>query len=133
MAGRQGRGVRAGTSLVIALVTLAVPAGAALATEPAQKILLDLRDVNEQGLRGPADGLRAVSYEYCIPDTDAAVRQVRSIDATLQVLGHSPGRAGCKRSELLCLGSTHQKNFRQVLQRLAALDYVREIREAFFE
>ena len=42
-------------------------------------------------------------------------------------------RFGCGESESLCIGSTHQKEFRIVLQKLAELIYVQRIDESFFE
>jgi len=103
-------------------------------TEPREKtmdkIRFDLSKINEDGLQGPPDGLRSVSYEFCIPEARKA--EVSRIDPTVE-FSRSPGRIGCGEGELLCIGQTHQENYREVLARLAALDYVREIREAFFE
>ncbi|MCK5191008.1 MAG: hypothetical protein KAR12_13230, partial [Methylococcales bacterium] len=31
------------------------------------KIEFDITKLNQQGLYGPADGLRSLSYEFCIP------------------------------------------------------------------
>jgi hypothetical protein len=97
------------------------------------KIGFDLNRVNIEGLQGPPDGLRALHYEYCIPDRPEALAQVRAIDPTLQTCRQSPGRIGCGEDELLCLGHTHQSGHREVLSQLARLNFVREIREAFFE
>lgn len=97
------------------------------------RIGFDLNRVNKEGLQGPPDGLRALHYEYCIPDRPAALAQVRAIDPTLQTYRQSPGRIGCGEDELLCLGHTHQSGHREVLSQLARLNFVREIREAFFE
>ena len=99
----------------------------------ASKIRFDLDRLNGDGLQGPPDGLRALHYEFCIPDRPDALSEVRRIDPSLQVYSRSPGRIGCNDTELLCLGDTHQPGHRQVLERLAALEYVTEIREAFFE
>jgi heat shock protein HslJ len=96
-------------------------------------IRFDLDRLNADGLQGPPDGLRALHYEYCIPDRPEAVREVTAIDPTLQIQRGSPGRVGCGADELLCLGHTHQPGHRAVLDRLAALPFVAEIREAFFE
>ena len=96
-------------------------------------IRFDLGRLNTDGLQGPPDGLRALHYEYCIPDQSEAIREVTAIDPTLQIQGGSPGRVGCGAGQLLCLGHTHQPDHRAVLERLAALAFVAEIREAFFE
>jgi heat shock protein HslJ len=97
------------------------------------KIRFDLDRLDADGLQGPPDGLRALHYEYCIPHRPEAIREVTAIDPSLQIQRGSPGRIGCGTHELLCLGHTHQPGFRAVLEQLAALPMVREIREAFFE
>jgi hypothetical protein len=40
---------------------------------------------------------------------------------------------GCSDDEWLCIGHTHQPGSREILRTLAALNYVDEIREAYFE
>ena len=97
------------------------------------KIRFDLDRLDADGLQGPPDGLRALHYEYCIPDQADAMHKVIAIDPRLQIQRNSPGRIGCDEGELLCLGDTHQPNYRTVLQRLAALSIVREIRKTHFE
>lgn len=97
------------------------------------KIRFDLGRLDRDGLQGPPDGLRALHYEYCIPDCPEAIREVGDTDPTLQIQRGSPGRAGCREDELLCLGHTHQPDYKAVLQRLADLPFIVEIREAFFE
>lgn len=97
------------------------------------KVGLDLGDVNAEGLRGPPDGLRAVHYEFCIPADDNLLRKVRAIDPTSEAMKGSRGRIGCTKEQVLVLGNTHQRGFRQVLNRLAGLPYVQRIEENFFE
>jgi heat shock protein HslJ len=97
------------------------------------KIRFDLDRLDADGLQGPPDGLRALHYEYCIPDRPEAIREVTAIDPTLQIQRGSPGRVGCGAGELLCFGISHQPGYRAVLERLAALPFVAEIHEAFFE
>ncbi len=108
-------------------------AGVAACKRAASKIRFDLKRLNADGLQGPPNGLKALDYEYCIPDNPHAIAQVRKIDPTAQIFRQSPGRIGCGESEVLCLGNTHQAGYREVLGRLAGLCFVREIREAFFE
>jgi len=100
---------------------------------PAAKVLFDLDRLGADGLQGPPDGRRALHYEYCIPDRPEAIGAVGAIDPALQIQGHSPGRAGCGADELLCLGHTHQPGHGAVLERLARLPFIAEIREAYFE
>jgi hypothetical protein len=97
------------------------------------KIRFDLEHISPEGLIGPPDGLRALDYEYCIPDHAEAIRQVEAIDPTLQIQRGSPGRVGCGQNQLLCLGHTHQTDFLSVLERLSALPFVMAIHQAFFE
>jgi hypothetical protein len=97
------------------------------------KIRFDLDRLDHRGLQGQPDGLRALQYEYCITDRPGTIREVRAIDPTHQIQRGSPGRVGCGEGELLCLGHTRQADYRLVLERLAALPWIAEIREAFFE
>ena len=91
------------------------------------KIHFDLFEFNDDGLYGPPDGLRAAMYEFCIPaGADLAV-EVASIDPTVQIYASSPGRIGCGSDEYLCIGSTGQPGFREVLANLAQLEYVSRI------
>ena len=104
-----------------------------MGADPWQKITFDISKLDESGLYGPPDGKRALSYEFCIPDTVLNRTEVKRIDPTVKFFAQSPGRIGCKEHENLCIGSTHQKDFRGVLQRLAELTYVQRIDESFFE
>ncbi len=97
------------------------------------KIRFDLDRLDAQGLQGLNDGLRALHYEYCIPDRPDLISEVTAIDPTLDIQRDSPGRVGCGSGELLCLGHTFQYDYRGVLERLAALANIAEIRESFFE
>jgi len=84
-------------------------------------------------LYGPPDGLRSLSYEFCIPAGQRFTAEVRSIDPTAQIYTHARGRIGCTADQHLVIGHTHQSRFREVLQALAALAYVERIEQAFFE
>ena len=118
------------------MLMVAMIAGCSSVSNPhpfSSKIDIDLENVNSEGLRGPPDGLRAVHYEFCIPAGEDRADEVRSIDPTAQLMPGSRGRVGCARDQILVLGSTHQRSYRQVLERLAALEYVDRIAENFFE
>jgi hypothetical protein len=91
------------------------------------KIHFDLSEFNDVGLYGPPDGLRAAMYEFCIPARADLAAEVASIDPTVQVYASSPGRIACSSDEYLCIGSTGQPGFREVLANLAQLDYVSRI------
>ena len=104
-----------------------------MGADPWQKITFDISKLDESGLYGPPGGKRAQSYEFCIQDTFQNRIVVNRIDPTVKFFAESPGRIGCGKYESLCIGSTHQKDFRGVLQRLAELKYVQRIDESFFE
>lgn len=103
------------------------------ASDPMKKIKFDLDRLNDQGLQGPPDGLRSLSYEFCIPNDEALIQEVMQIDQSAQVYRGAPGRVGCGDGQLLVIGDTHQPAFRQTLEQLARLDYVVEVREVYFE
>jgi len=81
---------------------------------------------------GGSSEKRALHYELCIPAKAKYVREIGDIDSTL-VVSPASGRIGCSPDQYLCIGSTHQKNFRDVLLRLARLDFVEQIVESTFE
>ncbi len=88
-----------------------VPVGRA---DPA-KIKFNLDDINADGLRGPADGLVAVSYEFCVPRNDRVYRQLERIDASIQINPGASGRIGCTKDEALGIGNTGQPGWRGVV------------------
>lgn len=103
-------------------------------TQPTPSMIaIDLTNINAEGLRGSATGLRAVHYEFCTPAVEQHTAELRSIDPTLQFMPGSRGRVGCVGEQVLVVGSTHQPAYRQILDRLAALHYVSRIVESFFE
>lgn len=118
------------------LVGLCVLTGGALADGdvrlPAAKIRFDTTGLDRAGLYGPADGPRALSYEFCIPDSPETLAEVRALDTSVQV-ARARGRIGCVDGELLCVGHTHQPEHRAVLEALARLPYVAGIEQTFFE
>jgi hypothetical protein len=115
------------------LVAVGLSALAEVAAEaPMAKIRFDLTELDAAGLYGPPDGLRALSYEFCIPDRPDSLAAVRAIDASVRAQ-RSPGRIGCVDGELLCIGNTHQPAHRAVLEALARLPYVARIEQTHFE
>ena len=116
------------------MVTMVVGCASASSPQPlSSKIDVDLANVNSAGLRGAPDALRAAHYEFCIPAGEGRPKEVRSIDSTAQFMQGSRGRIGCAKDQILVVGNTYQRSHRQVLERLAALDYVSRIAENFFE
>jgi hypothetical protein len=94
------------------------------------KVTFDVAALDAEGLAGPPGGKRSIDYEFCIPEAREA--EVKAIDPTVKTQ-KAPGRSGCGAGQLLAIGTTHQKNYAQVLERLAALDYVTRITECFYE
>jgi len=101
-------------------------------TEAKKTVELDLTRLDKDGLRGPPDGKVAVSYEFCIPNTDTCKAEVKAIDPTIQLMPGSRGRIGASKDECLCIGTT-RKDYRDVLNRLAKLQYIKRIIECHFE
>jgi len=101
--------------------------------DPGAKIKFDTDVLNAQGLQGPPDGLRSLSYEFCVPKDDVKLEQVKRIDPSIRFQGGSPGRIGCTEEEVLAIGNTHQDNFKEILLEIARLEYIEEIREVHFE
>ena len=97
------------------------------------KIKFPLDDIRTDGLRGPPDGLVAVSYEFCVPASDQVYQEILRVDPGLKIYSDSPGRIGCLGNQVLIIGETHHPNWREVLQELSTLTYITEIRECFFE
>ena len=109
----------------------AAPARAPVPTEA--KIKFRWENIRPDGLRGPPEGLVSVAYEFCVPTGAEVYQEVRRIDSTVKISPGSRGRIGCSDRQALCIGNTHQRNWRDVLVRLASLPYVAEVRECFFE
>lgn len=97
------------------------------------KITFNLNQLNDQGLYGPPGGLRALSYEFCIPADSRLANQVKAIDPTVVIYSNSKGRSRCSGYKYLCIGNTHQPEFRAVLLNLAGLPFVKRINQCFFE
>ncbi|MGC8712936.1 MAG: hypothetical protein ACP5RH_11140 [Leptodesmis sp.] len=96
------------------------------------KITFDLSQISPDGLIGPPDGQRSLSYEFCIPATENHLNEVRSINPAIQI-SRSPGRTGCTQNQYLCIGETHTPQWREVLIAIAKLDYVQRIDQFFGE
>jgi hypothetical protein len=97
-----------------------------LAENGTDKITFDLSMISEAGLIGDATSLRAMNYEFCIPAQAKSLATVQKIDPSL-IYSRSPGRIGCQKDQYLCIGSTHQPQWREVLLQLAALSFVEKI------
>lgn len=118
-------------ALVVLLLALSTEAGCVKPGD--RKIELDLSGLNASGLHGPPDGLRSLDYEFSIPDTPELRARVRAIDPTVRFHPGSRGRVGADPGECLCIGSTHQPEWRTVLRRLSALPEIRRIIRCDYE
>ena len=103
------------------------------APEDFATIRFDLSRLNDNGLYGPPNGLRALDYEFCIPSGEPYVKEVTAIDPSASFHSRSRGRIGCTEDQDLVIGNTHQTGFREILGKLAALPYVTRIDQSFFE
>jgi hypothetical protein len=97
------------------------------------KIKFSMDSINDQGLRGTPRSLRAVSYEFCIPDNATTVQQLQAIDPSVKLYPGSSGRINCSEAEILAIGHTHQAQWKSILFDLSSQDYIAEIQETFFE
>lgn len=96
------------------------------------KVTFDAGKLDEGGLKGKGSGKRAVSYEFCIPNTAKCKEEVKAIDPSVE-FSRSRGRIGCSSGQLLCIGSTHQVRYKEILAKLCGLSYIDRIDECFFE
>ncbi|MBL0117939.1 MAG: hypothetical protein IPP89_02910 [Saprospiraceae bacterium] len=96
------------------------------------KIKFDLTQLDKDGLSGPDDGKRSISYEFCIPDNKINRDKVKKIDKSIQFT-KAMGRSMCGKNQILCMGNTHQPNSVKVLERLSKLTYIEKITETYFE
>lgn len=117
----------------LVLVIMSNQAHSPIDPEILKKIEIDLDDLDDQGLRGPSDGKVAVSYEFSIPDSEECRARVKAVDSTVQFMPGSSGRIGAGKHQCLCIGSTHQPNFRSVLYALAELPFIERIIVCDFE
>lgn len=99
----------------------------------ATKIKFKLSHIRPDGLRGTPDGLVSVAYEFCVPANAQTYEEVKRIDPSVKIHTGSRGRIGYGKNQALCIGSTHQPRWHEVLKRLSSLPYIAEIQECFFE
>ena len=122
------------TMTTVFFISMAISLTGCVSTRGTEdKVGFDINELDSQGLVGPSEGKRALSYEFCIPDSASCRWQVRHIDPSIEFYPGSRGRSQCGEGMLLCIGSTHQEDYQKVLDELAALEYVDRIEETFFE
>lgn len=97
------------------------------------KVHVNFKQLDKEGLRGPTGGKVAVNYEYCIPSNEKYWQKVQQIDKTAQKYAGSRGRIGCQQDQWLLIGTTHQPGYQRVLYELASLPFIDRIDETFWE
>lgn len=97
------------------------------------KIIFDISVLSSEGLVGLSDGLRAISYEFCIPANNRALTEIRAINPNIEYYPHSRGRINCKNDQYLCIGSTHNPRWKEILLSIARLEYVERIEQFYGE
>lgn len=120
--------------MVLAVLCLLLLGGCGSLLKPDEEVIqFDLSGIGADGLEGPPDGRRAVDYEFCVPSRASYVREVQIIDPTAQPRAESRGRVRCRSKETLMIGNTHHVLWRESLERLAALRYVKRIERSVYE
>jgi hypothetical protein len=97
------------------------------------KLTFDISKIDSDGLSGAPDGKVSVDYEFCIPGDEHHAAIVLAIDPSLNIQKKGRGRIGCNKTQWLCMGNTNQTNWRSILEQLAALDFVNQIDQTFWE
>ena len=75
----------------------------------------------------------SLAYEFCIPNTESNLNEIKAIDETIAIYKSSKGRIGCGKDEILCIGETVDKDYKTILIAISKLSYVKSINESFFE
>jgi len=75
----------------------------------------------------------SLAYEFCIPNESEYLDKIKSIDQTIAIYKSSTGRIGCGENQILCIGETMDKNYKEIIIALTNLPYVKNINESFFE
>jgi hypothetical protein len=98
------------------------------------KIKIDLIQFNNEGYRVYPNGEKSSAYyEFCIPANDSILAVVKSIDPEASEMKGSMGRSGCSDQEWLVISSTRKTGFKDIIRKLAELEYIRQITETFWE
>ena len=98
-----------------------------------EKITFDISAISPEGLIGLPNGLRSVSYEFCIPAREQSLKELQAIDPSIKYYANSPGRIGCHSNQYLCIGDIHNPRWQEILLSIARLDYVERIDQFYGE
>lgn len=97
------------------------------------KVKLDFRNIDNQGLAGPENGKVAIHYEFCIPAETKFWKQIHRLDSTAVRQKGARGRVGCGGDQWLIIGHTQQARYKRVLYELARLPWVKTIEQTYWE
>ena len=96
-----------------------------------KKTNFDIESINNEGIIVTKGTF--LSYEFCIPNNEPSNTEVKKIDSKISIYISAKGRIGCSKKEVLCIGNTENKNYRETLIKLSKLNYVKNINESLFE
>ena len=96
-----------------------------------KKMNFEFSKLDKNGLRKSKG--TSLAYEFCIPNEEEKINQIKKIDETIKLYHSSQGRIGCGQNEVLCIGETANKDYKSILIKLTKLPYVKNINESFFE
>ena len=119
--------------LALLLVGGGLAACASAPVGTSAKIRFPLDGIRADGLSGPPDGLVSIDYEFCVPADAQVLAEIKRLDPSVRVSLVARGRIGRRDGQALCLGNTHQPDWRAILERLAARADIAEIRRCSFE
>jgi len=119
--------------VLLCLLTAALVACASVPALPSAKIRFPLDGIRADGLSGPASGLVSIDYEFCVRADPLVLAEIKRLDPSVKVSLVARGRIGRRDGQALCIGNTQQKDWRLVLERLAARPDITEIRRCYFE
>ncbi len=116
--------------LLLPLVLLGVACVKPIHQDHADKIRFAWNEIDDHGLfRGES----SIEYEFCIPAEEGVLRDILTIEPAASVLKKSRGRVGCNRQQWLILINTRHGEWKRKLYAIAALPYVKEIRQVYYE
>ncbi|MCC7332398.1 MAG: hypothetical protein IT232_07305 [Flavobacteriales bacterium] len=96
------------------------------------KIKIKLSEFDENGLIGDEDGKVALEYEFCVPNNNEVLNEIKEIDSGIKPV-KGKGRTKCSENSILLIGNSHQKDIKKILCKLSQLEYITEINPVYWE
>ncbi|MCB0409230.1 MAG: hypothetical protein KDD29_03365 [Flavobacteriales bacterium] len=97
-----------------------------------EKIKFDLTKIDQRGLAGDEDNKTAVDFEFCIPNTSSTIEEVMAIYPQFKQQ-ESKGKSNCGEHQILILGNTYNNDYKNILCKLSQLEYIKEIKQTYWE